>query len=151
MFKSWFKKKEVEPLIALPPDFAFVRKVIKAQVDASLEKETKTLQAFQVWLSNFVRQQIEKSLKGSTISWISFSTEMKKDGYGTEYGTIFRMFYEQGDNTKLSFSQGLLNKMKEWILGDFSSMYTTAGYRVIVSENRLEISWMHIEKRQNES
>lgn len=143
---NWFKKKKKEPkelqIIAPPPDFDSVRRVIKAQIDASLEKERKTLEAFQMWLSNFVREQIEKSLKGkSTLSWISFSTEMKKKDYGTEYGTIFRMFYEQGDNAKLAFSQDLLDKMKEWILGDFSLMYTTAGYKVIVSENRFEISW----------
>ena len=139
---NWFKRKEIEQIIALPPDLTLANEAVKKKIDASREKEEKTFYAFQIWLSRFVSDWIKRDLSGQ---WVYFSIEIRKDGHsGTECGSIFRMFYEQGDNVKLAFSQELLHKMKQWILGDFSLMYTTAGYKVVVSDKRFEISWTQV-------
>jgi len=134
------KRKEPESTIALPPDFNFAKKVIEKRHEEHIEREEKTFKTFQIWLSKFTRKEIERSIK-TAITWFSFSIEMSKDRYGTEYGSIFRMFYEQGNTRELSFSQDLLDRMKDWILKDFATMYKLAGYEVSISEKRFEISW----------
>lgn len=150
MFRLRKKKKETTT-IASPPDINFAHETIRRRVDASLQKEEKTFLTFQVWLSHFISDCISNCIEKDLSQYISFNIEIKKNGIcGTEYGTIFRRFYEQNDSySSLSFSQDLLSKMKEWILGDFSIMYVKAGYRVVVSENRFEISWAQAKSLSN--
>lgn len=138
---GWFRKKIVD---YGPPPIAVLHSNIDKAEALREQKHQLAIAQFKKWFLLRVRKYILERMPNGIWSDISFNIDPGEGiSSNTEYGTVFRQFYESGvDWDKVSGCRDAVIEMHRWVINEFAEIYLKAGYEVSIFDGKtLRISW----------